>query len=197
MARVPRARRFLGWLAASALACLALPAWPGCALLEEIDDGDVGEGLTPPPAPTSTGPSTGPDDVTGQVFTLVNEARATARSCGGRSFAAARPLRWSDALARAAQAHSEDMAAKGYFSHDSADGRDMAARVRAQGYAFSALGENIAAGQRTPAEVMAGWLESPGHCANIMNPSFQELGVGRAEGGPLDIYWTQNFGAPR
>jgi uncharacterized protein YkwD len=198
MARVPRPGRFLGWLAASALFGLALSAWPGCAIIEEIeDDGDVGGGLTPSPAPTSTGPVTGPEGETGEVLALVNEARATARSCGGRDFAAAGPLRWNDALARAAQAHSEDMAQKGYFSHDAPDGRNMEARVKAQGYSYSALGENIAAGQRTPAAVMAGWLDSPGHCENIMNPSFRELGVGRATGGSYGIYWTQNFGSPR
>lgn len=197
MVRVPRARRILGWAAASALVGLSLSAWPGCVIVEENDDdkNDVGGGQTP--APGSTDPRRVPEGVVGEVFNLVNEARATARSCGDQSFAATGPLRWSDLLARAAQAHSADMAAQNYFSHDSLDGRDMVARVAAQGYSYSALGENIAAGQRTPDAVMAGWLDSPGHCQNIMNPNFRELGVGLAQGGSYGIYWTQNFGSPR
>jgi uncharacterized protein YkwD len=197
MVCVPWARRILGWAAASALVGLSLSAWPGCVIVEENDDdkNDVGGSQTPPPG--STSPVAGPEGPAGEVFNLVNEARSTSRSCGNQSFDATGPLRWNDPLARAAQAHSADMAAQNYFSHDSPDGRDMVARVAAQGYSYSALGENIAAGQRTPAAVMAGWLESPGHCQNIMNPNFRELGVGLAQGGSYGIYWTQNFGSPR
>ena len=191
MPRVLHARRLLGWLAAS-----VMMSSTGCFIIDKNGD-DVGDDLTPSPVPTSTGPATTPAGAGGEVFALVNEARARPRNCGGESFAAASPLRWNDRLARAALAHSEDMAAKNYFSHVAPDGTDMTNRVAVQGYRFSALGENIAAGQRTAAEVVQGWLESPGHCANIMNGAFREIGVGRAEGGSYKIYWTQNFGSPR
>ncbi len=196
MARVLSARHCLGWLAL----CAAFGA-VGCVIVEKSDDDDddvvAGPTPAPGPAPAPTTPSASPSGPTGEVFTLVNQARATARSCGNEPFKAAAPLRWSEPLARAAQGHSEDMASKDYFDHTTPDGADMAARVKAQGYAFSLLGENIAAGQATPAEAVRGWLESPGHCRNIMNADFQELGVGRAEGGSYRIYWTQNFGSPR
>ena len=66
------------------------------------------------------------------------------------------------------------------------------------GYSFQAAGENIAAGQTTPQEVVDGWMQSPGHCSNIMSPSFTEIGVGYvlAPQGQLPHYWTQTFGAP-
>jgi hypothetical protein len=75
-------------------------------------------------------------------------------------------------------------------------------RMDAAGYSGVTWGENIAKGQSTPAEVVAGWMDSDGHCANIMNPMFTEIGVGFYEGTQTNqyynenLYWTQNFGAP-
>jgi uncharacterized protein YkwD len=89
------------------------------------------------------------------------------------------------------------MAANNYFSHVSLDGRTFDQRIRTAGYggAFP-LGENIAAGQTSPASVVSGWMSSPGHCANIMNSAFKALGVGYAHqpGSTYKHYWTQNFG---
>ena len=120
-----------------------------------------------------------------QVVQLVNAQRA---KVGCRALV-------SDArLARAAQAHSVDMAKRRYFSHTSLDGRTFVQRIRAQGYTGSRLGENIAAGYRTPSTVMAAWMKSPGHKANILNCSFRAIGVGYATGGPYGTYWTQDFG---
>ncbi|HEU4410343.1 MAG TPA: CAP domain-containing protein [Polyangiaceae bacterium] len=155
---------------------------------------------TPPPAPAPTpsspagsGPPAGP---VAELFALVNEARAEGRACGGEAFAAAPPLRWDDRLGRAAQAHSDDMAARDYFDHDSPEGTTPRARIAAQGYDASRMGENIAAGQATPAQAMATWLGSDGHCANIMNPAYQDFGAGRGEGGSFGVYWTQVFAGP-
>ncbi|HEU4536999.1 MAG TPA: CAP domain-containing protein [Polyangiaceae bacterium] len=194
MARVPQARHFLGWLGTSLALALA-----GCVIVDQgdDDDDDVGGGQTPGPAPTSSAPAASPEGPAGEVFSLVNQARARARSCGDKSFPAAAPLRWSEPLARAARAHSEDMAARDYFSHVTPENKDLADRVAAQGYAFSALGENIAAGQRSAADAVEGWLASPGHCENIMSGAFQDIGIGRAEGGSFGVYWTQKFAAPR
>jgi uncharacterized protein YkwD len=205
MARLPQAQRLLVWLAAPLALALA-----SCVIIDKNDDDDdVGGEQTPGPAPTSSptstptstptapSPTASPEGPAGEVFTLVNQARAQARSCGNKSFKAVPPLRWSDRLARAAQAHSEDMASRDYFDHVTPEGKDMSARVGAEGYTFSALGENIAAGQRSAAEALDSWLKSPGHCENIMSGAFQEIGVGRAEGGSFRVYWTQNFGAPR
>jgi hypothetical protein len=97
------------------------------------------------------------------------------------------------ALTRAARAHSQDMCDQEYFSHTSADGRDVAARVRAEGATFSWLGENIARGQRTPAEVHSSWMGSPGHRANIMSAMFARIGIGYVECPGYGPLWTQDF----
>ncbi|WP_194165214.1 CAP domain-containing protein [Deinococcus terrestris] len=145
----------------------------------------------PAPAPTPTTPS----GYAGRVLELTNAARAQARTCGATSFAAAPALTYNAQLEQAAQGHATDMATRNYFSHTSQDGRTMAQRISATGYAWRTIGENIAAGQTTPEQVVAGWLASEGHCRNIMNPSFRELGVGYAQGGSYRHYWVQNFGA--
>lgn len=112
------------------------------------------------------------------------------------------PVKGQENLAAAALAHAADMAALDYFSHDSADGRSPWDRLRDAGYAFSSAGENIAAGYATAQAVLEGWMNSPGHRANILGAAFRELGVGhvREEGdsfpGPYGYghYWVQDFG---
>jgi uncharacterized protein YkwD len=148
----------------------------------------------PSPAPA---PAPGTSAYAQSVLSLTNAARAVARTCGATAYAAAAPLTLEPRLTSAAQAHAADMAAKNYFSHTSADGRTFDARINATGYTWSNLGENIAAGQQTPEAVVAGWIASPGHCSNIMNGSFTQLGVGYAEGGSYGKYWVQDFGRPR
>ncbi|WP_245616348.1 CAP domain-containing protein [Deinococcus radiopugnans] len=147
----------------------------------------------PTPAPQPAPPVSG--TTAQQVLQLVNQARTQARNCGATSFAAAPALTLNAQLAQAAQGHASDMAAKSYFSHTSQDGRTFVQRISATGYAFRTIGENIAAGQSTAQQVVAGWLQSEGHCRNIMNPSFRELGVGYAAGGSYGHYWVQDFGA--
>lgn len=130
----------------------------------------------------------------------VNAARASARVCGTRQFAAAPPLSWNAQLGAAALAHSRDMAARRYFGHRAKDGSKPADRATRAGYAWQRVGENLAFGQNTPAEAMAGWLDSPGHCANIMNPAFTEMGAAYGiakEKRSGIVYWTQVFGRPR
>ncbi|WP_236181719.1 MULTISPECIES: CAP domain-containing protein [Pseudomonas] len=128
----------------------------------------------------------------------VNAARARPRMCGRQRFAAARPLRWNPALGAAAQGHSKAMAYGNYFAHRDPDGDGPADRARAAGYRGRQIGENIAAGQSSPGKAMAGWLASPGHCANLMNPMFTQVGAGFASEARSDegVYWTMLFGAP-
>ncbi|MBB5377537.1 uncharacterized protein YkwD [Deinococcus metalli] len=129
-----------------------------------------------------------------RVLDLTNAARTQARTCGSTTYAATTPVTYNAALEKAAQAHAADMAAKNYFSHTSQDGRTFSQRVTAAGYSWTRVAENIAAGQPTPEAVVAGWLQSAGHCANIMNPALKELGVGYAAGGSYGHYWVQDFG---
>lgn len=148
--------------------------------------------------PSTTPPSTTPPSAFAQrVLELTNAARAQARVCGSTSFAATAPLTYSTQLEQAAQGHATDMANKNYFSHTSLDGRTFDQRINATGYPWRTIGENIAAGQSTPESVVSGWLASAGHCANIMNPSFKELGVGYAynANSTYRSYWVQDFGA--
>ena len=134
-----------------------------------------------------------------RVLDLVNQARASPRYCGNRAFNAARPVRWSASLAEASQRHSEDMARYNYFSHSGRDGSDPAQRVERAGYRYRSTGENIAAGQLNAEDAVAGWIKSPGHCANLMNPVFTDMGAGFVvdPGSEMVVYWTQAFGAPR
>jgi uncharacterized protein YkwD len=134
------------------------------------------------------------------ILALVNAARAHPRTCGTQAFGPAGPLTWNPLLGRAARAHSADMAQKHYFNHKQPDGSLPADRATAAGYRWVRVGENIASGQRTVDEAVASWLDSPGHCANIMNPAFTETGAAYA----IDpwnrnrtAYWTQVFGSPR
>lgn len=140
-------------------------------------------------------------EVTGrQILDAVNQARAKPRTCGTRSFRATTPLAWNGALAAAALDHSRDMAANRRFSHQGTDGSDVATRATRAGYRWRLIGENIASGQTSAQEAVAGWLDSPGHCANIMNPAFTEMGAGYAISQarmPGFAYWTQVFGVPR
>jgi len=134
-----------------------------------------------------------------RVLALVNQARATPRNCGNRHFEAAPPVAGNDRLASAAQAHASEMARTLSFSHAGRDGKGVDARATRAGYAWKSVGENIAAGQATPEEVTAGWIASPGHCANLMSPAFTAMGVAYAlnPASPMGIYWTQVFAAPR
>lgn len=134
-----------------------------------------------------------------RMLALVNQARGEPRRCGDRSFAAARPLVWDETLEAAAAAHAADMATHDYFSHTARDGSTPAQRVTRAGYRYRMTGENIAAGQLTPESAMAGWIKSPGHCANLMNAGYAELGVAFAVNpkSTMGAYWVQMFGTHR
>ena len=121
-----------------------------------------------------------------EVITRVNAERAKV-GCG--------PLRWSSALQSAAQWHSYDMRTKNYFSHTSKDGRSPFDRMADKGYLLGTA-ENIAAGQQTPKAVVAAWMNSSGHRANILNCRNKAVGVGVSRGASTyGIYWTQDFGS--
>ncbi|MER6198653.1 CAP domain-containing protein [Streptomyces sp. NPDC001586] len=119
------------------------------------------------------------------VLALVNQERAAA-GCPN--------LTLNAKLTKAAQDHSADMAAHGNMSHTGSDGSDPGARITRAGYAWSSYGENVAYGYSTPEKVMEGWMNSPGHRANILNCSFKEIGIGLAQ---PNHYWTQDFGTAR
>ncbi|MGA4838463.1 CAP domain-containing protein [Streptomyces sp. G45] len=125
-------------------------------------------------------------------------ARATAEvlalTNGHRAAAGLGPLAPDPRLAAAAQGHSADMVARGFYAHTAPDGSEPWDRAAAAGSTHRRIGENIACGQRSPTEVVTGWMNSPGHRANILKPSFTHLGVGFVGGGAAGTYWTQLFG---
>lgn len=130
------------------------------------------------------------------VLAATNAARAVPRMCGNVRFGAAPPLAWNAALAQAARAHSADMAKHRTFSHRGSDNSDVGTRARRHGYGWRSIGENISFGQRAADEAVEGWINSPGHCANIMHPAMTEMGAAFAlRPAPRQAaYWTQVFG---
>ena len=128
----------------------------------------------------------------------INTARAIARQCGANAMPAAAPLSWNARLFSAAARHSRDMARNDYFSHTSLDGRSMGERVSNEGYAWTAVAENIAAGQGSVSAVMATWLSSPGHCANIMRANHAHVAVScvHQTGSRYGRYWTMVLAKP-
>jgi uncharacterized protein YkwD len=150
-------------------------------------------------APLSAPRPTDARTVSRRVLELVNEARAQPRRCGWRPFNATSPLKLSAELTNAALAHSLDMATRDYFEHEGPDGSTPASRVTRAGYTWRVVGENIAGGVATADEAVAGWLQSPGHCENLMDPRFTDMGVAFVVNAknPAGILWTQVFAAPR
>lgn len=133
------------------------------------------------------------------MLSQVNEARSQARQCGDQQFEAAEPLTWSCKLEAAAKSHSQDMAENDYFSHTGPEGAGIEQRVGNQDYLWLAVGENIAAGHTSVSAAVEGWLDSPGHCRNLMNNAFTEMGMAKAENSEsrYSTYWTQTLGNPR
>jgi uncharacterized protein YkwD len=134
-----------------------------------------------------------------QALALVNKARAQPRKCGSKSFAAAPPVQLSAALNRAALIQAQDMAQHNFFEHEGSDGSTVADRATRAGYQWRSIGENIAAGPTTAEAVVQGWIDSPGHCANIMDPAYAEMGIAYATEPKSQawIYWSQVFGKRR
>jgi len=137
-----------------------------------------------PPKTTPTTPPVSSSAFESQVVTLTN-AQRVANGC--------RALRVDDRLVGAARAHSTDMVVRKFFSHTGSDDSDFVARAVRAGYT-GASGENIAWGYRTPQAVVTGWMNSPGHRANILNCSSVATGVGVALESDGSPYWTQDFG---
>ena len=124
------------------------------------------------------------------VLDEVNRLRAQGCRCpGGKKYAPAPALRWDTQLENAAQAHADDMQKRNYFSHTSTDGTDFDERMKRAGYDWQQAGENIAKGQPTAQAVVLAWRNSQGHCKNLMNPRFEDMGVAKS-----GAYWVQDLG---
>ena len=130
--------------------------------------------------------SASPQTLRTAVVCLLNQQRTSRRLP---------PLKASDQLNSSAQSWTETMVRTGQFTHGPGDA--FARRISATGYRWQVAGENIAAGFATPSAVIAGWMASPDHCRNILNPSFRDVGTGvsAASAGHFGPgTWTQDFG---
>ncbi|MFK5975344.1 MAG: CAP domain-containing protein, partial [Sulfurovum sp.] len=154
------------------------------------------------------------NDFTKQSYLdAINNARAVARSCGSYGdYNSAPALSWNDNLYNASLEHSKDMAETSNFSHTGSNtqsdltaqalslgtGSKLRDRIDYNNYLnWSNIGENIAAGNNTTEKTIAQWISSDGHCANMMNPNFTEVGMSHAinNNSTYTDYWTQTFGA--
>jgi len=164
---------------------------------ETTDPGDdPPPGDTPPPddPPPADDPQMSAAELAFamEVLDLVNQER-TDQGLG--------TLTWDDDLTTVAYLHSVDMDVRDFwdngYPHVDPDGNGLVDRLDAAGITYSLAGENIAIGYTTPEAVMDGWMNSPGHKANILNAGFTQLGIGLHVGDWPHNYWTQVFLKPR
>jgi len=134
-------------------------------------------------APTAS-TSTANNKLEKEVVTLVNKERAKQGLA---------PLTDNVKLSNVARTKSSDMVAKNYFDHTSPTYGSPFDMMKQFGITYTSAGENIAMGQPTAASVMTGWMNSPGHRANILNNNYTDIGVGVAKDKSGAIYWTQEF----
>ena len=156
-------------------------------------------------------PVTSLPDVTQQRYLeAVNTMRANPKYCGTRFYASAKPLVWNEALYKASYEHSRDMAVTQVMSHTGSGTKSdwtvqtqrlkraskFSERIENNGYLrHKGIAENIAYGARGLSHVMQQWINSEGHCRNIMNPAYNEFGMAEVKSSEGISYWTQNFGS--
>ena len=121
-----------------------------------------------------------------QVLRLINAYRSSGCDCGTEGvFAPATPVQWNETLERAAKAHCIDMFTNGFFNHIGSNGYNCGVRLNKLGYKWQSYGENLGKGYKKEKDVIDGWMKSPGHCMNIMNPNIKEIGLAK-----VGDYWT-------
>lgn len=134
-----------------------------------------------------------------QMLEAVNTWRTNGCLCGNEQMPAVEPVTWNTDLETAALRHSKDMANSNFFSHKGSDGSSHSDRIAEVGYQAFSSGENIAAGTNftVEEEIVQQWIDSPGHCKNIMNARFKEMGVAKYKNEASEYvhYWTQVFGS--
>jgi uncharacterized protein YkwD len=132
------------------------------------------------------------ENIKATILSEVNKVRASGCKCGRDKMPPAWALSWSDKLEKAAVRHAKDMFDNEHFDHKGTDGSTLSERINATGYKWTLIGENISFGYSDASEVVQGWISSPGHCRNMMNPSFKEMGAAKA-----GSYWVLDLGATR
>jgi len=133
-----------------------------------------------------------------EMLKLVNEARASTQICGTEALPPVGPVTLNEQLNQAALVHSNDMATNNFLSHTGSDKSSFDKRIESQGYIFGFAGENVAAGKSTAQDTITQWLNSEGHCRNIMSGNFTQMGIGVSENSAsiYKVYWAQVFATP-
>ena len=133
-----------------------------------------------------------------KMVKLINGVRNSRRRCGKKTFSPAGTVKWNNKLAIAALNQARDMAMSDMLSHTGSDGSSVRARVERTGYYWQIVVENIAAGRQTSEAVVSLWLDSPGHCANLMKPGITEIGAAcfRNCESRYGTYWALVMAAP-
>jgi uncharacterized protein YkwD len=200
-----RARRTGPLLIAAAITVVLVVFGIGAIVLSPVLDGGSAAGPSGPLAPAASGPEPGeslPIDPSAAESASAQPSQTAASRLedaivalvnSERAKAGCRPVRVDPQLRTAARRHSTDMAAHTRLDHQGSDGSSPADRARAAGY-NGFLGENIAAGQRSPQQIMAGWMGSREQRSTILNCRAKALGVGVAYARDGTPYWTQDFG---
>jgi uncharacterized protein YkwD len=149
--------------------------------------GAAGQGE--PKLKTGFDPIAASEPIVQRVFDLMNEERAQA---------GLPPLKLAEKLCVSARWHAMDMAVGNYFEHTDRQGRTVGRRLLSFGYRYRYCGQNIAAGQQTPEEVVRAWMNSPSHRENILRREFREVGIAFVENpnSRYHRYWVQDFGTP-
>jgi len=149
-----------------------------------------------------------------RYLNAINNARAESQDCGEKGkFEATSPLKWNQKIYNSSYEHSYDLAHSKAFSHDGSGTESdwtgdalgkksiLSERIEAYAYNWSFIGENIGAGTLidTPEKMVKGWLDSDNHCANLMSPDFEDVGMAMVKNsdGKYTYYWTQDFGTER
>lgn len=152
--------------------------------------------LEPLIAPENVVCNASKEEIASALLELTNLARGSEQICSTASYPSVSELAWDDSLEAAAIRHSLDMATHNFYSHTGSDGSKASTRALEEGFTFSYVGENIAAGQRTTGSAQSGWLQSVGHCVNIMRTNYTHMGAACVEDSGADYsrYWTVVFG---
>lgn len=137
-----------------------------------------------------------PANLPRQALQAINLLRAAPTQCGALSLAAAPPLAWSDLAARAAALHADDMARRDQMGHYGSDGSLAGQRLTQAGYAWGGWGENLGQGQTELSELLAQWMASDGHCANLMHPRMTEFGIACRQRDGQDPFWALTLARP-
>jgi len=168
-----------------------------CLLFFSISCGEGNQDLEPcmwtAPEPSTTSCAViSSSDIQVKMLAYINEIRAQGCTCGSTYFPPASPLTWNFSLQQAAERHASDMSTNQTTTHTGSDGSTAPDRITAAGYSYLTWAESLATGYASIEEVMQAWMDSPGHCANILDSRLTEVGVAQE-----NCYWVQVFGEPR